>query len=81
MFQVAQEFIKSGKNSQEAKKIETKVTEIQAKYEKLVRTVSEQSKFFHEIYTQLTDFVQSVESFDEWYVQVLDVLETRESDN
>jgi hypothetical protein len=40
------------------KKIETKVAEIQTKYQKLVKTVSEQSKFFLDVSAQLTDFVQ-----------------------
>jgi len=80
MFQVAQEFIKSGKNSQEAKKIDTKVTEIQNKYKSLVKTVSEQSHFFNEVSTKLNDFIQNVESFDEWYVQVLELLENKEVD-
>ena len=78
MFQVAQEFIRSGKNSQEAKKIESKVTEIQTKYENLVKTVTDQSKFFLDVSTQLQDFITNVEAFDEWYVQVLDILETRD---
>jgi dystonin len=80
MFQVAQEFIKSGKNSQEAKKIDAKVTEIQNKYKTLVKTVSEQSNFFNEVSSQLNDFIQNVESFDEWYVQILEILETKEAD-
>jgi sulfate adenylyltransferase subunit 1 (EFTu-like GTPase family) len=54
------------------------VSEIQTKYQKLVKTVSEQSHFFLEVSAQLTDFIQSVESFDEWYVEVLDALETRD---
>ena len=81
MFQVAEEFVKHGKNSQEVKKIESKVSEIQTKYHKLVKTVSEQSNFFLEVSAQLTDFVQGVESFDEWYVEVLELLETREADD
>ena len=31
-----------------------------------------------EVSSQLTDFVQNVENFDEWYVQVLDILETHD---
>ena len=78
MFQVAEDFIRGNKSSQEVKKIEAKVAEIQTKYQKLVKTVTEQSKFFLEVSSQLTDFVQNVENFDEWYVQVLDILETHD---
>jgi len=78
MYHAAQEFVQSAKNVRESKKIETKVKEVQSKFQNLVKTVAARGQFLSEVSTQLDGFTVSVESFDDWYNQVLEFLESKE---
>ena len=78
MYLAAQEFVQSAKNVRESKKIESKVKEVQAKFQNLVKTVSGRAQFLHEVSSHLDGFTVSVESFDDWYNQVLEYLESKE---
>ena len=74
----AQEFVQSSKNVRESKKIETKVKEVQAKYQGLVKSVQARGVFLDEISIGLGLFTQQVESFDDWYMEMIEILESRE---
>merc|ERR1712226_969221 len=53
MYESAQQFIQNSSNVRETKKIETKVKEVQKKFEVLVKTVQQREMFFNEISTTL----------------------------
>ncbi|XP_059089195.1 microtubule-actin cross-linking factor 1-like isoform X2 [Tigriopus californicus] len=78
MYQAAQDFVQSAKNIRESKKIETKVKEVQKKFEGLIKTVENRAIFLDEVSRELDDFTVRVENFDEWYVEMIDILESRE---
>ena len=78
MYHAAQDFVQSAKNVRESKKIETKVKEVQKKFENLVRTTQQKAAFFAEVSDELEDFTARVESFDEWYIEMIEILESRE---
>ena len=74
----AQDFVQSAKNVRESKKIETKVKEVQSKFQNLVKAVNARSMLLNEVSTGLDSFTTNVESFDEWYIEITDILESRE---
>merc|ERR1712241_638516 len=78
MNQSAQEFVQSSKNVRESKKIETKVKEVQVKFQGLVKAVQTRGVFLDEISIGLGLFTQQVESFDDWYMEMIEILESRE---
>ena len=78
MYQAAQEFVQSSKNVRESKKIESKVKEVQTKYQALVKSVQARGVFLDEISIGLGHFTGQVESFDDWYMEMIEILESRE---
>eukprot|EP00092_Neocalanus_flemingeri_P001303 GFUD01001391.1.p1 GENE.GFUD01001391.1~~GFUD01001391.1.p1 ORF type:complete len:5580 (+),score=1489.94 GFUD01001391.1:543-17282(+) len=78
MYESAQQFIQNSSNVRETKKIETKVKEVQKKFEVLVKTVQTREMFFNEISTTLQVFTSQVENFEVWYLETIDILESRE---
>ena len=78
MYESAQQFIQSSSNVRETKKIESKVKEVQKKFETLVKTVQTRELFFNEISTILEVFTTQVESFEIWYLETIDILESKE---
>merc|ERR1711915_22073 len=78
MYESAQQFIQNSSNVRETKKIETKVKEVQKKFELLVKTVQTREIFFNEISTTLQTFTSQVENFEIWYLETIDILESRE---
>merc|ERR1740128_310916 len=78
MYESAQQFIQNSSNVRETKKIETKVKEVQKKFEVLVKTVQTREMFFNEISTTLQLFTSQVENFEVWYLETIDILESRE---
>jgi chromosome segregation ATPase len=78
MYQAAQEFVQSSKNVRESKKIESKVKEVQTKYQGLVKSVQARGVFLDEISIGLGHFTSQVESFDDWYMEMIEILESRE---
>ncbi|XP_023339664.1 dystonin isoform X21 [Eurytemora carolleeae] len=78
MYESAQQFIQSSSNVRETKKIETKVKEVQKKFETLVKTVQTREIFFNEVSTVLEVFTSQVESFEVWYLETIDFLESKE---
>ena len=78
MYQAAQEFVQSSKNVRESKKIESKVKEVQTKYQALVKSVQARGVFLDEISIGLGHFTSQVESFDDWYMEMIEILESRE---
>ena len=73
MYQAAQEFVQSSKNVRESKKIESKVKEVQVKYQGLVKAVQTRGVFLDEISIGLGHFTGQVESFDDWYMEMIEV--------
>eukprot|EP00096_Caligus_rogercresseyi_P012841 TRINITY_DN5508_c0_g1_i1.p1 TRINITY_DN5508_c0_g1~~TRINITY_DN5508_c0_g1_i1.p1 ORF type:complete len:867 (-),score=305.72 TRINITY_DN5508_c0_g1_i1:387-2987(-) len=78
MYQSAQEFVQSAKNVRESKKIESKVKEVQKKFDNLLKVVQQRNAHLSEVSVSLDGFTGSVEKFDDWYNEVLDVLESKE---
>lgn len=78
MYESAQQFIQSSSNVRETKKIETKVKEVQKKFETLVKTIQTREMFFNEVSTVLELFTNQVESFEIWYLETIDFLESKE---
>lgn len=78
MNQSAQEFVQSSKNVRESKKIETKVKEVQTKFQTLVKAVNARTVFLNEVSTSLDVFTVNVEAFDEWYIEIIELLESPE---
>merc|ERR1712001_220997 len=71
-------FVQSSKNVRESKKIETKVKEVQTKFQTLVKTVNQRTVFLNEVSTSLDVFTVNVEAFDEWYIEIIELLESPE---
>merc|ERR1712150_428487 len=65
-------------NVGEAKKIETKVKEVQTKFQAVVKTVTQRTVFLNEVSTSLDVFTVNVEAFDEWYIEIIELLESPE---
>jgi len=78
MYQSAQQFIQNSSNVRETKKIESKVKEVQKKFENLVKTIQTRELFFNEVSVTLESFTSQVESFEVWYMETIDILESRE---
>lgn len=78
MYHAAQDFVQSAKNVRDSKKVETKVKEVQKKFDNLVKTTQTRSVFLTEVSNELEDFTVRVENFDEWYIEMIEVLESRE---
>jgi hypothetical protein len=78
MYESAQQFIQNSSNVRETKKIETKIKEVQKKFETIVKTVQQRELFFNEVSTVLEVFTNQVESFEIWYLETLDILESPE---
>ncbi len=51
---------------------------MQDKFSLLVRTVQQRGAFYAEVSAELEDFTVRVEAFDEWYVEMCELLESRE---
>jgi DNA repair exonuclease SbcCD ATPase subunit len=78
MYESAQHFIQSSSNVRETKKIETKVKEVQKKFETLVKTIQTRDVFFMDVSKSLEMFTNQVENFEVWYMETIDILESRE---
>merc|ERR1711981_1076710 len=78
MYQSAQQFIQNSSNVRETKKIEGKVKEVQKKFDGLVKTIQTRELFFNEVSVTLESFTSQVESFEVWYMETIDILESRE---
>ena len=78
MSRAAQDFVNSSKNVRESKKIEAKVKETQAKFQGLVKAVQARAMLLNDVSAGLDGFTTSVEAFDVWYIEVIDILESRD---
>jgi dystonin len=52
------------------------VKSVQKQFENLVRTTHERAALFDEVSSELEDFTGRVESFDEWYVEMFELLDS-----
>ena len=78
MGRAAADFVNSSKNVRESKKIEAKVKETQQKFQGLVKAVQSRAMLLNDVSAGLDGFTTSVEAFDVWYIEVIDILESRE---
>jgi len=78
MYQAAQAFVQSAKNVRESKKIESKVKDVQSKFQALQKAAASRGQFLNEVSAQLDGFTASVDSFDNWFLQIIEILESKE---
>ncbi|XP_047739188.1 dystonin [Hyalella azteca] len=65
-------------NPRVAKKIETKLRELNSKFEKVVERSSQRSRHLEEVSSELDAFTVSVEHFQEWYIEIVEIVESKE---
>ena len=78
MYRAAQDFVQSAKNVRDSKKVEAKVKDVQKKFEGLVKTVQSRALFLDGVSRELEEFTARVENFDEWYIEMVEFLESPE---
>ncbi|KAK8744691.1 hypothetical protein OTU49_000570 [Cherax quadricarinatus] len=74
----AEALLTSASNVRVAKKIETKLRELNTKFEKVVEKSESRGHHLEIVSTQLDAFVVSVEHFEEWYIEIVEIVESRE---
>ncbi|CAL4125335.1 unnamed protein product, partial [Meganyctiphanes norvegica] len=74
----AEALLSSASNARVAKKVETKLRELNTKYEKVVERSEIRGLHLEECSTQLDAFTVSVEHFEEWYIEIVEIVESRE---
>lgn len=77
MLDVAQDFVKSEKQTEETKKIDAQSEEIKAHYHMIVTSVSSYGNFLEDVFAQLNEFVSTVNLFDDWYLEFMDKINSR----
>lgn len=73
--EAAADLIANPDNARVARKIETKIKDLNSRYEKLQEKVNKRGLVLEEVYILLDSFLNAVNHFDEWYQTVVDVLE------
>ncbi|XP_042210424.1 microtubule-actin cross-linking factor 1-like isoform X40 [Homarus americanus] len=74
----AEALLTSASNARVAKKIETKLRELNTKFEKVVEKSEYRGQHLEIVSTQLDAFTVSVEHFEEWYIEIVEIVESRE---
>ncbi|KAK8388090.1 hypothetical protein O3P69_020169 [Scylla paramamosain] len=74
----AEALLTSASNARVAKKIETKLRELNTKFEKVVEKSETRGQHLENVSTQLDAFTVSVEHFEEWYIEIVEIIESRE---
>lgn len=67
--------IQNPDNARVARKIEAKMKDLNSRYEKLQERVYKRGQVLEETFVSLDSFLNSVNQFDEWYQQVVEVFE------
>ena len=78
MYRAAQDFVQSAKNVRDSKKVEAKVKDVQKKFEALVKGAQQRALFLDGVSRELEEFTARVENFDEWYIEMVEFLESPE---
>ena len=76
MARAADDLLRSG-NSRISKKVEEKLKNVLARYEKLVEKLVHRAVFLNEVSTALDSFNYSVQSFESWFSDMFEIIETK----
>ncbi|XP_074102800.1 dystonin-like protein short stop isoform X19 [Cotesia typhae] len=74
----AQDLLINSSNARVAKRIESKLKDVQSRYEKLMDKSLHRGEFLDEVSHALNEFSVETNKFDAWYLQMIEVLEFRE---
>lgn len=74
----AQDLLINSSNARVAKRIESKLKDVQSRYEKLMDKSLRRGEFLDEVSHALNEFSVETNKFDAWYSQMIEVLESRE---
>ncbi|XP_011312640.1 microtubule-actin cross-linking factor 1 isoform X3 [Fopius arisanus] len=74
----AQDLLINSSNARVAKRIESKLKDVQNRYEKLMDKSLRRGEFLEEIAQALHDFSRETSQFDTWYSHMIEILESRE---
>ncbi|XP_068893478.1 microtubule-actin cross-linking factor 1 isoform X26 [Tenebrio molitor] len=74
----ASELIASSSNARVAKKIETKLNDVKARFEKLFDRAQKRGEFLEEVNKGLTVFVAGATQFEQWHASIVEIIESRE---
>ncbi|XP_044265475.1 dystonin isoform X25 [Tribolium madens] len=74
----ANELIASSSNARVAKKIETKLNDVKARFEKLFDRAQKRGEFLEEVNKGLTTFLAGASQFEQWHASIIEIIESRE---
>lgn len=74
----ASELIASTSNARIAKKIETKLSDVRNRFDKLLERTQKRGEFLEDVNVQLTAFQSHASEFEQWYAGILEIIESRE---
>ncbi|XP_063905665.1 microtubule-actin cross-linking factor 1 isoform X32 [Zophobas morio] len=74
----ASELIASSSNARVAKKIETKLNDVKARFEKLFDRAQKRGEFLEEVNKGLTVFIAGATQFEQWHASIVEIIESRE---
>lgn len=74
----ASEFISCASNARIAKKIETKLSDVKTRFEKMFDRAQKRGEFLEDVRQNLVLFTNNANQFDKWYASILEALESRE---
>lgn len=74
----AQDLLTNSSNARIAKRIESKLTDVRGRFEKLMDKSLRRGEFLDEIAQALSDFLVEATKFDSWYSHMIEALESRD---
>ncbi|XP_044737986.1 dystonin isoform X15 [Chrysoperla carnea] len=74
----AHELISNASNARVAKKIEQKLHDVKSRFDKLLDKSIKRGDALEEVHVQLSQFTVQVNHFEQWYVSILDIVESRD---
>nr|CAD7404991.1 unnamed protein product [Timema cristinae] len=76
--QSAEELVTNASNARLAKKIETKLKDVQSRFEKLQERTVKRSELLDEIHHALSVFTVTVSHFEQWHAEIIETIESRD---
>ncbi|XP_070510262.1 microtubule-actin cross-linking factor 1 isoform X19 [Cardiocondyla obscurior] len=74
----AQDLLLNSSNVRIAKRIESKLKDVQSRFEKLMDKSLRRGEFLDEIAQALNDFLRDVAKFENWYAHIMEILDSRD---
>lgn len=74
----AQDLLMNSSNARVAKRIESKLKDVQSRYEKLADKSLRRGEFLDEVYQALDGFLIEAGKFEAWYSKIIEIIESRE---